>query len=82
MLPGTFGMCGAQDGTAAPADLWECPFSLQLWAFEVLGQDFLVCGSGAKAAAATPLWQMYENPKATAKVYIIHQDNVCRGGKN
>lgn len=50
-------------------------------AFEALGQDFLVWGSGTKAAAATPLCQMNENPKATAKGFTFHQDKACRGGK-
>ncbi|KAJ7415745.1 Vascular endothelial growth factor receptor kdr-like protein [Pitangus sulphuratus] len=47
--------------------------------FEVLGQDFLIFGSLAKATAATPLGQMCENPKATAQVFIFHQHKICRG---
>lgn len=81
VLPEAFGLCGAQHEAAAPAGLWECPSSLPLQAFEVLGQDFLVCGSGAEAAAATALCQVCENPKATAKGFTFHRDKVCRGEK-
>lgn len=61
--------------------LCEHPFSLKLYSFEVLGQDFLIFGSLAKATAVTPLHQMCENPKAIAKVFIFHPDKICRRKK-
>lgn len=64
VLPGPFGLC-------------KCPSSLQLQAFGVLGQDFLVCGSRAKAAAASPSGRRVKIPKQQPKAV----NNVWNWGK-
>lgn len=70
-----------QTEQVAAEDCSNVPSPLKLHSFEVLGQDFLIFGNLAKATAATPLCQMCENPTAIAKVFIFHQDKICRRKK-
>lgn len=81
ILQGALGLCGGQQETGGQAGdpmvtLCEHPFSLKLHSFEVLGQDFLIFGSLAKATAATSFCQTCENPKAIAKAFIFYQDKT------